>query len=84
MMSRANQAIRDSKEELPATGGEHAGSTREERLKEAELSPQFVEALKSRLALVIQGEETSVTLPKFGAHLMTQTCSSFLSKLPSM
>jgi hypothetical protein len=80
MMSRANQASRDAKSDV--TNGEHNGSTREERLKEAELSPQSIKALKSRLGLVIEGEETGLALSKFGAHLMRQACSSFLGWLP--
>jgi hypothetical protein len=79
MMSRANQASRDAKSDV--TSGEHDGSTREERLKEAELSSQSIEALKSRLNLVIDSEETGLGLSKFGAHLMRQTCSSFLAWL---
>ena len=83
MMSRANQALRDAKDQSSGASGEYAGITRED-FNEAEISPQSVEALKARLALVIKGEETSVALPKFGAHLMTQTCSSFLPKFHSM
>jgi hypothetical protein len=72
MLSRANSAVKDD-----------VGSTHRDQLKEAELSPQLLEALKSRLSIVIEGEETAVTLPKFGAHLMKQTCSSFLFRLQS-
>jgi hypothetical protein len=79
MLSRANQASRDAESDV--TSGEHDGSTREERLKEAELSPPFVERLKSRLALVIKGEEPAVNLTALDAHLMRQTCSLFLSEL---
>ena len=72
MLSRANSAVKDD-----------AGSTHRDQLKAAELSPQFLEALKSRLAIVAQGEETAVTLPKFGGHLMRQASSSFLFRLQS-
>jgi hypothetical protein len=72
MLSRANSA--DKKD---------VSSTHRDQLKEAELSPQFLEAMKSRLAVVIEGEDTAVTLPKLGAHLMKQTCSSFLFRLRS-
>ena len=47
MLSRANSAVKDD-----------AGSTHRDQLKATELSPQFLEALKSRLAIVAQGEET--------------------------
>jgi hypothetical protein len=72
MLSRANSAVKDD-----------VGSTHRDQLKEAELSPEFLDALKSRLAIVIKGEETAVTLPKLGAHLMEQACSSFLFRLQS-
>jgi len=82
MIARMNRAVRDSKDQSSATSSEHAESTHEDRLKEAEMSPKFLEALKSRLAVVIKGEEKTVTLPKFGAHLLIQTCVSFLQTLP--
>jgi len=72
MLSRANSVVKDD-----------VSSNHREQLKKAELSPQFLEALKSRLATVIDGEETAVTLPRFGAHLMEQACKSFSFRLQS-